>query len=312
MFLIACRCVGVNGLGRLFLSSLEEIMMRGREARMVLTTRDPTIALLGKVFQIKPRDPRGKESRNILLRHAQQDKETKFSVETEQAITKLLDACQGLPVAHSVVGRGVLQCTMRSNVGPEDAWRLYLSNQGNIIEETAGRYASLFSIFAAALSSLDEEEMFKNGGEKQGNNRKYSYREMHRSLCVLLKQQRAPVYMLGCLWDMNEEAVKEVCKNLVRAGLAEWYYEGINGSQEVECISIHDLLHDFATKQAEKEENKNEWHTRVVEGYSRRIGEHKSKKKECREWWKIEIECIENDGGYMLRNFKSTLVSEFT
>ena len=37
----------------------------------------------------------------------------------------MLRTCRELPAAHSIVGKGVLQCSMKRNVGQEEAWQMY-------------------------------------------------------------------------------------------------------------------------------------------------------------------------------------------
>ena len=287
-----------HGLGLSLMSSLSKLVLRSQDAAMVFTTRDARVAATGKVFQIHRRDPQGKGSRNILMRYAQQDDNIRFTQKAEQAITKLLEICAGLPVAHSLVGQGAFQLSLASGVDMDTAWISYLVQEINILEETPLQYNSLSLIFKTALEVLEREKSASNK-----NALCYSYFEMHRALCVLEKQQWAPMDMLLLLWNIQRTAdVKEVCYNFVRVGLAEWRHKQFEGHMEVEGIAIHDLLHNFATLEAKKNDELDIWHRRLVEGYSVRKELTINSAQTCRTWWVIDWQQNKTEDEYLLKN----------
>ena len=293
-------------LGSSFLALLKDMIATSDDGGMVFTTRDANLAATGTVFQIGFRDPQGPESRSIMFRHAQQDLQSTLNDAAEEAIHKLLHTCAGLPVAHSIVGKGVLQYSMRRRIGKERAWRMYLTKQEDLLNRSVDGYECLSSVFNTALNVLEEDEAdYMNNGT---SGLLYSYREMHRSLCILEKQQWAPLDMLRCLWNIkSEERIKEICENFVRVGLAEWYDEEFDEDQYLEGICIHDLVHDFATSEAEKEDEMHLWHTRVVEGYGDDNAVNHIKTHGCEEWWERAEACDCKDGGYLLRNISRHL-----
>lgn len=288
------------------LSLFKYMLSESNEGGMVFTTRDPSIATeAAEALQLNCRDPQGPESRGILFRHAKQNCLERYEEETEECITLLLRTCGGLPVAHSVVGKGVLRYSMKRNVRPQDAWRLYARRQQNILQGRADGYECLYTVSKAAIRFLEEEDdEYTEANERR---KRYCYGEMHRSLSVLERQQCATVEMLGCMWNLeNEEDVREICENLVRAGLAEWHIEDVPLSHPtmsgVEGIYIHDLLHSFALEEAKRKNEIETWHRRVVDGYADRLQLVKINGDDCREWWRSRIGGDKEDGGYLMRN----------
>ena len=289
-------------VGSLLLSLFKRMLSESNEGGMVFTTRDPTIATEAvKALVINYRNPQDPESRAILFRHAGQNSEKKYSEAAEESIKALLKTCGGIPMAHSVVGKVVKRYSMMQNVEEEDAWLMYARRQQNILHGTGDDYDPLHTVLKAAVCFLEEEEL--ENGDLKGNS--YCYAEMHRSLCVLEKQQWAPVEMLGCMWSIkSEEVVRGICENLVRVGLAEWHVEIVPNDQEkdIEGISIHDLLHEFAFEEAAENNEIGKWHTRVVEGYENQMQIEKVNGDKCRQWWTIVERRNKGDRGYLMRN----------
>lgn len=288
-------------LGSTFLTLLKGMITISDNAAMVFTTRDPSIAACGKVFQLDCKETQGPESRMILFRHARQDDQCRLNDPAEKAITYLLHICKGLPTALSVVGKTVRQYSMRRNIRTEDAWNVYARRQSKILDVVTDEHDNLSSLFSAALHVLDEDPSENTLVTEL--NRSYSYQEMHQALCVLEKQQRVPLNVLGDLWNIsNEEDVRNVCHNFVSVGLAEWYDEESKEDHCAERISMHDLAHEFATKQAEKNVRVSVWHQRLLERYANRTELSYCSSYGCREWWTTSNDCSQRDGGYFLRN----------
>ena len=289
-------------LGSTFLMLLRDMIAISDNAAMIFTTRDPVIANIGKVFKLDCRESQGPESRMILFRHARQDYRSRLNDASEKAITNLLDICEGLPVAHSIVGKSVWQYSMTRNEGAEDAWIEYSQRQSNTPDVIADEYDSLSSLFSTTLHVLDEDP--SDNVQVTQPNLPYSYQEMHQALCVFEKRQWVPLEVLGDLWNIkSEERVRSVCQNFVRVGLAEWYDEEGREDQFAEGILMHDLAHEFATKQAEKDSKVSLWHQLLLERHANRTELKYSSLHRCREWWKSSDHCNRKDSGYFSRNF---------
>ena len=294
-----------SDLGTSLLSSLKGIITASDEGGMTFTTRDQCIATEAlETFRLDYREPQGPESRAILFQHARQNSKDEYGEDTEIVIRTLLETCGGLPVAHSVVGKGVLQLSMRRDVRQKDAWRVYSQRQQNVLRGRPDEYLPLNTVFETVVRILQGESVKSKKRKRDGG--RISYKEIHRSLCVLEKQQWAPIDMLVCLWEVkSEEEANEICKNLVRVGLGEWREEEVaynrGKDRYVEGISMHDLLHDFATEGAEQDGIET-WHLQLVEGYAHRKRAARSSKAGCRQWWKIGEIADQNYGGYFNRN----------
>ena len=263
-------------LGSSLISGLKTMIAESNGAAMVFTTRDTSIAGLGEIFLLDPRQRQEPESRRILFQHARQNYQIQYDKETEEAIAKLLESCAGLPVAHSAMGKSVWQYSLTRKLTGAVGWRMYLRRHESLLDRTADGYECLSSIFRHALNVLEEDERYdsKNTSDTtfQSSQVEYCYREMHRSLCVLEKQEWIPMKTLGYMWNIQEEnEIREVCENLVRVGLAEWHHEEVTSDQDIEGISIHDLLHEFAVKEARRHNEITFWHMRLIEGSANRV-----------------------------------------
>ena len=80
------------------------------------------------------------------------------------------------------------------------------------------------------------------------------FRRIHRSLCVMKKQDRIPLSLVRDLWEMDGETTERCAKQMERVGLVELQY-GNN------CwgLRVHDLTHDFAVQEAKKKEGVKVW-----------------------------------------------------
>ena len=295
-----------NGFRASLLSYLKRMICASDKGGMAFTTRDPCIATqASEVFRLDYRKPQGMESRAILFQHARQDPEPNYGEDTEKFIRKLLKTCGGFPVAHSVGGNGVYQLSLRQGVSKQDAWRLYSRRQQNVLRGKADECPTIHNVFETAICLLQEESV--ENKKRKRNARNINYREIHRSFCVLEKQQLAPMDILGCLWNVeSEDETREIRDNLVRVGLAEWHHLQEKETQDidpdVECVSIHDLIHDFAIEEAKRENELETWHRIIVHECAKKRGVSDSSVHGCREWWKIgELEDCK-DGGYLIRN----------
>ena len=138
-----------------------------------------------------------------------------------------------------------------------------------------GDHAGLFTALRATLEIADRFEMGRTGSGAR------SLSELHRALCVLQKQQWAPVTMLSCLWGVDEGEAESICKMLEEISACEIEYRVVNGS-EVKGVRVHDLVHEYYLTAARKEEEVQGWHVAVVDGYWQRYVEGRGRSKRGR------------------------------
>ena len=116
----------------------------------------------------------------------------------------------------------------------------------------------------------------------------YIWAELHRSLCVLEKQQWVAVTMLCQLWNTTSyKAADFIADKLSEAGLVDVLFRKI-GDHQVKGVQLHDLVHDVATRNATKANEGSVWHARLLQGYASRDGNNLPMQDGCREWWKTE------------------------
>ena len=297
-----------KGLGTSIISLLSEIVIRGDKAVIVYSTRDLEVALNGISFRLEPQDVLGEESRNVLFKHANLDKNEIFNEETEKAIGEVLKRCAGLPVAHAVAGRTIRALMIRSKITVEDACVLFLSEGDSIFLKAVDGYKLdfVFRTSLRILEGLEEQNIEENVSTIIQDKKRFSYSEMHRGLSVLQKQQWVPLEMLRNLWNVeDEQSVREICQNFEAVGLGEMCIQQCEGERR-EGMRIHDLLHEYAQTEAKKRNEIELWHRRLLSCYAKDIKLEQSREHGCAKWWRVP----ERKFDYLLSNLCRHLCEE--
>ena len=112
--------------------------------------------------------------------------------------------------------------------------------------------------------------------------------EIHRTLCVLKRQQWVPFILLCQLWNTTSyEDADFIANMLSEVGLVEVHFRKIDDT-EVKGVQLHDLVHDVATQNAMNADEGSAWHVRLLQGYTPRDGNNSPMQDGCRECWKTE------------------------
>ena len=206
-------------------------------------------------FGVRDHEKAGK----ILHKYAGMKKEAEVMAQgdVKQAHKSVLKKCGGLPSALAVAGKtiGRIYMRMRRRGGEErkcarDAiveHQRQLESRSkhgeNRVKEGYGDYVGLFTALRASLEVIDRKDAKVE--EKGGR----SVSELHRGLCVLQKQQWAPVTMLSCLWGVDEDEAENVCEMMEGISVFEIEHRVVNGSM-VMGARMHDLIHDYCVMEA--------------------------------------------------------------
>ncbi|CDF36609.1 WD40-repeat containing protein [Chondrus crispus] len=229
----------------------------GRRSRLLYSTRDRELRQLGKRIAFEPRENVGKEAVEMLVHASEASREEVDNARCKEAVREILEMCGGLPLALNVAGTSVRYMRERWEGEVSEAWGAYLSRmkRRNTIrgESPKDGYLSLDGTLHTSLDILESADV-GSSGETVGE---FSFRKMHRSLCVMKKQDWIPLCLVGDLWEM-EEWTERCAKEMERVGLVELQYKkGCGG------LRVHDLTHDFAVQEAKKKEGVEEWYKKM-------------------------------------------------
>ncbi|CDF34217.1 WD40-repeat containing protein [Chondrus crispus] len=224
-----------------------------RRSRLLYSTRDRELRQIGERVAFEPRETEGKEAVDMLVHASEANRDEVDDARCKEAVGEILEMCGGLPLALNVAGTSVRYMRERWEGEVSEAWGAYLSRMKsrNTIrgESPKDGYSSLDGTLHTSLDILESD--IGNGGETVDD---FSFRKMHRSLCVMKKQDRIPLSLVRDLWEMDDERTEWCAKEMERVGLVELQYEkGCGG------LRVHDLTHDFAVQEAKKKEGVEEW-----------------------------------------------------
>ncbi|CDF37477.1 WD40-repeat containing protein [Chondrus crispus] len=225
----------------------------GRRSRLLYSTRDRELRQIGERVAFEPREKVGKEAVDMLVHASEANREEVDDASCKEAVGEILEICCGLPLTLNVAGTSVRYMRERWEGEVSGAWGAYVSKmkRRNTIREESPKdgYSSLNTTLHTSLDILESNA--GSSGETVGE---FSFRKMHRSLCVMKKQDRIPLSLVGDLWEMDEERTEWCAKEMERVGLVELQYEkGCGG------LRVHDLTHDFAVEEANKKEGVEKW-----------------------------------------------------
>ena len=233
-------------------------------------------------------EPRGNFSRSVLLRTATGNACLTVESSTDVRLNLLLDACCGLPVALAVTGRAIYKMAIDMNRDYDRAISLYSTVQAKSRSEIIDRCAD--DEYVSLMTALDTSINILDNTRSEGDTARSPYicAEMHRSLCVLKKQQWVPVTMLCQLWNTTSyEDADFIADMLCEVGLVDVQFRKI-GDNEVKGVQLHDLVHDVVTQNAMNANEGGAWHVRLLQGYASRDGNNLPMQDGCREWWTAE------------------------
>ena len=258
------------------------------DLRWFFSTREKELLVHGTVthdFQLFSLEPRCDICRAILLQGSIGDRNAILLPLTKLAVTGLLDSCCGLPVALAVTGRAIRKLAIDMGRDYDRAIQTYDSMNENdasqVVDRHAGKYSSLSMALMTSITVLEQ-----CWASEKAVPLPYSHSKMHRGLCVLKKQQWAPLSMLQCLWSLPSiEDANVVVDQFSEVGLVDVQFRKI-GDNEVKGIQLHGLVHDVATRNAIKANEERAWHTRLLHGYSSVNGKNVQRQDGCHEWWK--------------------------
>ena len=277
--------------GTAYLEALSRICAGGKYCALVFSTREKQLLSHKSVthdVRLLAHEPRGNFSRSVLLRTAIGNAGPTLDSSTDALVNLLLDACCGLPVALTVTGRSIFKIAIDMSRDYERAISLYYNllskSRSVIIDQCADdEYLSLKTALDTSINILDSTR-----SEDDNERSSYICAEMHRSLCVLKKQQWVSIYMLRRLWNTaSDEDATFFAEKLSEVGLVDVHFRKI-GENEVKGIQLHDLVHDVATWNAVKAKEERAWHARLLRTYASVDGIILQMEGGCREWWKAK------------------------
>lgn len=267
-----------------------------RASALLYSTRDTSLSLEGQQVAFAVRDPLGEEATRILLTAAAAECEDLEHVSCREAIVSILKRCGGLPVSLNLCGTIVRQMRSKWHGDRREAWNFFWKNleTEDLSRRAEGNYETLGAAVLVALDFLDN-----NSVEAESVPRSFSFREMHRALCVLGKRDWVPVSVLQWLWKLRDRACAEaVLMAMVQVGAAIEEYRPVEGGAGMLGLRLHDLVHDFALQEANSHKEMTQWYATLLNECS---GIHEDALGERAKRWPARADSTE-DGGYMLRN----------
>ncbi|CDF34811.1 WD40-repeat containing protein [Chondrus crispus] len=252
----------VNGIDACILqklSILADTAGDSRErSRLLYSTRDSKLKWVGKRVTFEPREREGSDSVHMLMLASGANPEEANDPRCKEAVSKILKLCAGLPLALNVAGTGVRYMRDKWKGEKSQAWEAYLSKMksGTTIrsESPGDGYSSLDATLRAALKIV--ESGMGSDAERLGQ---FSFRKIHRSLCVMKKQDGMPLSLVRDLWEMDYESAEKYAIQMERVGLVDLHYD-----KDCGWVRIHDLTHDFAVQEARKEESVTVWYKKLA------------------------------------------------
>ncbi|CDF39140.1 WD40-repeat containing protein [Chondrus crispus] len=254
----------VNGIDACILQKLSTLAaatgdIRER-SRLLYSTRDSELKQVGKRVTFEPREREGSDSVHMLMLASGANPEEANDPRCKEAVSKILKLCAGLPLALNVAGTGVRYMRDRWEGEKSQAWEAYLSKMKsrNTIRSESPGDGYLLSLDATLHASLEiVESGIGSDAERLGQ---FSFRKIHRSLCVMKKQDGMPLSLVRDLWEMDYESAEKYAIQMERVGLVDLHYD-----KDCGWVRMHDLTHDFAVQEAQKEESVTVWYKKLAD-----------------------------------------------
>ncbi|CDF38372.1 WD40-repeat containing protein [Chondrus crispus] len=254
----------VNGIDACILQKLSTLAaatgdIRER-SRLLYSTRDPELKQVGKRVTFEPREREGSDSVHMLMLASGANPEEANDPRCKEAVREILKLCAGLPLALNVAGTGVRYMRDRWEGEKSQAWEAYLSKMKsrNTIRSESPGDGYLLSLDATLHASLEiVESGMGSDAERLGQ---FSFRKIHRSLCVMKKQDGMPLSLVRELWEMDYESAEKYAIQMERVGLVDLHYD-----KDCGWVRMHDLTHDFAVQEAQKEESVTVWYKKLAD-----------------------------------------------
>ncbi|PXF45726.1 hypothetical protein BWQ96_04494 [Gracilariopsis chorda] len=222
------------------------------------------------------REPLSNTSRRMILENAQM-KENDIKVKRNSAsLSTLLKVCGGLPVALAVAGQLVREHGSEFDDPFGEVLTRIECHEGEVQMYNVPGYGALSGLLDAAIQFCQRRHSHE-WTQRTG----VSFENLVLSLCVLKRQQFAPVGMLRRLWGLeNDSSTRELVKIMKNAGLVK--EEIMQGKyKQVPGIRLHDLIHaHFHTKAGGRREK---YHKQFLSRYI----EH-DPQQAYRAWWQVD------------------------
>ncbi|CDF36259.1 unnamed protein product [Chondrus crispus] len=252
----------VNGIDACILQKLSILAdtagdIRER-SRLLYSTRDSELKQVGKRVTFEPREKEGSDSVHMVMLASGANPEEANDPRCKEAVSEILKSCAGLPLALNVAWTGVRCMRDRWEGEKSQAWEAYLKMKSrNTLrsESPEDGYSSLDATLHAALDILES-----GMGSDAERLRQFSFRKIHRSLCIMKKQDRMPLSLVRELWEMDYKLADKCAKQMDRVGLVDLHYDNDGG-----WVRMHDLTHDFAVQEAQKEESATVWYKKLAD-----------------------------------------------
>ena len=256
-----------NDINKSILHNLSKLVANaagtsGERSRILYSTRNGDLALVGQRVKFSARERQGAEAERMLLKASGMSHDAVDDVSSKEAIRVILGMCAGLPLVLNVAGTSVRYMTEHQSGDVSKIWVSYVEKvkeRGGLSEEQPGDgYLSLNAMLESSLALLESDA--EGGTERQ---RGLSFREMHRALCVMKKLDWIPVSVLCDLWETEDtDAASAYVLEMNRVGLVDTEYRGCTAG-----LRLHDLTHDFAVREAEENEGCMSWCMKLVNNY---------------------------------------------
>lgn len=273
-----------NGIDGSIIRELSKIV-DACDGCIVFTSRNHSFSeVADETIEFRARET--KEARAMLLCKAQMNENDTLVVQNEEKIRRVLHICGGLPAALAVAGRLI------HDLKRNDPWGRLLHrlerSPASLWNKNPQGYRALSKLLDTALEYLDEKR--ENKDCLQTTNQFFA---MGRSLCVLDKQEFAPISMLSRLWDLDTEEALEVVELMANVGIVTKEYGRIEGKSLQYCedgLRIHDLVNEYFTECASKANTsgrKPAFHKHLLNKYLSGT-ENLSNCGQYRTWWELK------------------------
>lgn len=272
-------------------------------SRLLFSTRGEWLTLQGhsqETVSFKAREARGKESKAMLLGAAGVKTDEMDSDSNDSAVLGILDSCAGLPAALNLCGTAVKWMQSTYDGDRKDLWKEYFDELESkiLLTEYADSYGPLGAALTVSLEFLDNRRK-----ATEGQTRQYSYKEMHRALCVLRKQGWIPVCDLMKLWNLPDvRCAKGIVMEMRDVGVAHEERRKLDDGVMMLGLRLHDLVHYFARQQTIEHREVTKWPAALLDAYRVSPYEHSQSSS-----WQFDMSSG-HVGVYMIRNVCRLLV----
>ncbi len=249
-----------------FLEDLKLLLDTSAESKMVISTRDRTIAEeAGHKVLFEPRSVHGATSLRIFLAYA--DALEVYAHEAENLSNEILAFCAGLPIALAVAGRLLGRYLQRASNDLQSALRMCLAqlrkDSSEIVEKGVGTYSSFYATIRASLEFLEGDRL------RISDTRGRTMFQLFEALCVLKNQGHLPISILQRLWGLSFDETFLIIEKLADMSIIALHL----GERDPLCelpdvsISAHDLVLAYSNHLARESNSEGMWHMKLLDGY---------------------------------------------